>query len=72
VELPVSGIFENYVYYYILMTPATYETTFETECAYKTALATSAVEDVHKAAADLINNRGALQRCGDGGYPQSR
>lgn len=59
VELPVSGIFENYVYYYILMTPATYETTFETECAYKTALATSAVEDVHKAAADLINNRGA-------------
>ncbi len=59
VELPVSGIFENYVYYYILMTPATYETTFETECAYKTALATSTGEDVHIAAADLINNRGA-------------
>ncbi|HWQ06506.1 MAG TPA: FtsX-like permease family protein [Feifaniaceae bacterium] len=59
VELPVSGIFENYVYYYILMTPATYEATFETECAYKTALATSAGEDVHAAAADLINRYGA-------------
>lgn len=59
VELPVSAIFQNYVYYYILMTPPTYEASFETACSYKTALATISGGDVHAVAADLINDYGA-------------
>jgi putative ABC transport system permease protein len=58
-ELTVSGVFDNYVYHYILMTPATYEQVFEKACEYKTALATSAVDDVHAVSATLINDCGA-------------
>lgn len=58
-ELPVGGVFENYVYHYMLMTPATYKTVFGEECAYKTALATSAEDDVHAVSARLISDFGA-------------
>ena len=58
-ELIVSGVFDNYVYHYMIMTPSTYERVFEKECAYKTALANSAVNDVHTVSAKLISDCGA-------------
>jgi len=58
-ELPVCGVFENYVYHYMLMTPETYETVFGEKCTYKSALATSAGEDVHAVSAKLISDCGA-------------
>lgn len=57
--LPVTGVFENYVYYYMLMTPNTYETVCGQPCEYKAALATSAATDEHAAAAKLISDYGA-------------
>ena len=42
VSLKVSAIFENFVYHYMLMTPATYETTFGTPAEYEAVLADSA------------------------------
>jgi len=59
VSLPVSAIFENYVYHYMLMTPATYESTFGTACVYEAALANSALTDQHVAAASLLDEHGA-------------
>jgi len=58
-ELTVSGIFQNYVYHYMIMTPATYEQVFEKDCEYKTALATSASDNVHAISAELISDYGA-------------
>ena len=58
VSLPVSAIFENYVYHYMLMTPATYESTFGKPCAYEAALADSAIADQHEAAAKLMDKNG--------------
>jgi putative ABC transport system permease protein len=57
--LPVSAIFENYVFHYMLMTPATYETTFDKPCAYEAALAYSALADQHEVAATLLDEHGA-------------
>jgi putative ABC transport system permease protein len=57
--LPVSGVFENHVYHYMLMTPETYEQVFQKDCAYKAALATSAESDVHAVSAELIGDYGA-------------
>ena len=58
-ELTVSAIFENYVYHYMLMTPATYEATFGKPCAYEAALANSAIADQHAAAATIMDEHGA-------------
>ncbi len=58
-SLPVSGIFENYVYHYMLMTPATYESIFGKDCEYESALASSALDDVHDVSARLISDCGA-------------
>ena len=58
VSLPVSAIFENYVYHYMLMTPATYESTYGKPCAYEAALADSAIADQHEAAAKLMDEKG--------------
>jgi len=59
VSLPVSAIFENYVYHYMVMTPNTYETTFGKPCSYEAALANSALEDQHEASAKLLDDFGA-------------
>lgn len=58
ISLPVSAIFENYVYHYMLMTPATYESTFGKACSYEAALADSAIADQHEAAAKLMDEQG--------------
>lgn len=57
--LPVSAIFENYVYHYMLMTPSTYEATFDKPCAYTTALANAALPDQHEIAATLLDEHAA-------------
>ena len=59
VSLPVSAIFENYVYHYMIMTPNTYETTFGKPCEYEAALANSALADQHEASAQLLDDFGA-------------
>ena len=59
VSLPVSAIFENYVYHYMVMTPNTYETTFGKPCSYEAALANSALADQHEASAKLLDDFGA-------------
>lgn len=59
VSLPVSAIFENYVYHYMIMTPNTYETTFGKPCSYEAALANSALADQHEASAKLLDDFGA-------------
>lgn len=58
VDLPVSAVFDNYVYHYMLMTPETYETIYREDCAYKAALADTQLTDKHVAAADLQENFG--------------
>jgi len=55
-ELPVSGVFENYVYHYILMSPATYNSVYKQECTYDTAFANAAQEDKHSVAAALLED----------------
>ncbi|NLI54849.1 MAG: FtsX-like permease family protein [Clostridiales bacterium] len=57
-DLPVSAIFENYVYHYMIMTPATYEAVYGESCSYKAALADSAVADTHAVAAALLDDYG--------------
>ncbi len=58
-NLTVSAVFENYVYHYMLMTPATYESTFGKTCEYEAALADSAIEDQHSVAATIMDEHGA-------------
>ena len=55
-DLPVSAIFENFVYHYMLMTPATYQQVYGEDCAYEAALADSAQTDSHTVAASLLND----------------
>lgn len=55
-DLPVSAIFDNYVYHYILMTPATYKQVYGEDCAFEAALADSAQADVHTVAASLLDD----------------
>ena len=59
VSVKVSAIFDNFVYHYMLMTPKTYEDVFGTECSYEAALANSAIEDQHAAAATILDDHGA-------------
>ena len=56
VDLPVSGVFENFVYHYILMSPDTYETLYRYDCEYDTAFADSVAADKHTAAASLLDD----------------
>ena len=58
VNLPVSAIFDNYVYHYMLMTPATYEATYGEPSTYSAVLANSALEDEHDAAAKVMEAGG--------------
>ncbi|PKM39133.1 MAG: ABC transporter permease [Firmicutes bacterium HGW-Firmicutes-9] len=59
VSLKVSAIFENFVYHYMLMTPATYETTFDKPAEYEAVLADSAIADQHSVAATIMDEHGA-------------
>jgi len=59
VTLTVSAIFENFVYHYMLMTPATYETTYGKPAEYEAVLADSAIADQHSAAATIMDEHGA-------------
>ena len=59
VSLPVSAIFENYVYHYMIMTPNTYETTFGKAGSCEAALANSALADQHEVSAKLLDDYGA-------------
>lgn len=59
IKLTVSGVFDNYVYHYILMTAQTYEAALGESCTYQNAFAKCGPGDVHTAAAQLINNYGA-------------
>ena len=58
-DLKVSAIFDNFVYHYMLMTPATYESTFGKACEYEAVLADSAIADKHEAAAALLDEQDA-------------
>ncbi|MPN08912.1 hypothetical protein SDC9_156200 [bioreactor metagenome] len=55
-DLPVSAVFENFVYHYILMTPATYRQVYGENCSFEAALADSAKEDIHSVAASLLDD----------------
>ncbi|HWQ98113.1 MAG TPA: FtsX-like permease family protein [Clostridia bacterium] len=57
--LKISAIFENFVYHYMLMTPATYETTFGKPAEYEAVLADSAISDLHSVAATIMDEHGA-------------
>ena len=51
VELPVEGVYDNYVNNYICMTGTAYERWFEETPEYKTAYATSSSEDISRVSA---------------------
>jgi len=53
VDVPVEGIFENYVYHYVVLTGQTYEKLFLEEPVYNQAYATTALADKDSVAAKL-------------------
>ena len=54
IELTVSGIFDNYVYNYVYISPASYESAFG-ECEYKSAWVNVAEgRGVHESSAELL------------------
>ena len=59
VSLPVTGIFKNHVYFYVLMTEQTYESVLGREITYNTTYANAGEGDLHDIAAQLVNDRGA-------------
>ncbi len=59
VELTVSGVFENYVYSYVLMTESTYTGAMQRTARYDTAYAVYSGDDLHGDAAVLVNDYGA-------------
>ncbi len=59
VDLTVNGVFENFVYNYVLMSPATYETLYGHASEYDTVFANAAGADKHAAAASLLDDYGA-------------
>ena len=59
VNLTVGGVFENFVYNYVLMSPATYETLYQHASEYDTVFANAAGTDKHAAAASLLDDYGA-------------
>lgn len=58
-ELTVSGVFENYVYSYVLMTESTYTGMLQRTARYDTAYAVYSGDDLHGDAAVLVNEYGA-------------
>lgn len=58
-DLTVNGVFENFVYNYVLMSPATYASVYQHGCEYDTAFANAAEADKHAAAAALLDDYGA-------------
>lgn len=58
-NLTVGGVFENFVYNYILLSPATYESLYGQPCEYDTAFADAATADTHIVAAALLDDYGA-------------
>lgn len=57
VEIPVEGVFENYVYHYAYMTAETYERIFGESCTYKTAYLLTQ-DDAYALGASLADNPG--------------
>lgn len=58
IEARVDGIFENYVYNYLVMTELTYQQLFGSDVGYKTAYATAAEDDVYNVSARLYKQDG--------------
>ncbi len=58
VELPVSGVFDNYVNHFAFVTAEGYEKCFGEPVAYTAALAESGEEDVYTVAAQLQKGKG--------------
>ena len=55
VEIPVEGVFENYVYHYAYMTAETYERIFGESCTYKTAYLLTQ-DDAYTLGASIADN----------------
>lgn len=55
VEIPVEGVFENYVYHYAYMTAETYERIFGESCTYKTAYLLTQ-DDAYALGASIADN----------------
>ena len=53
IEVPITGIFENYVYHYLYMTAEGYETWFGVEPDYKTMYAVQGEGDLYEISAKL-------------------
>jgi len=53
VELPVEGVYDNYVFNYVCMTGKAYEHWFKETPEYKTAYAATEAEDIYRLAAEL-------------------
>ncbi len=58
-DLTVNGVFENFVYNYVLMSPETYASVYQHSGEYDTAFANAAEADKHAAAAALLDDYGA-------------
>ena len=58
-DLTVDGVFENFVYNYVLMSPETYASVYQHSGEYDTAFANAAGADKHAAAAALLDDYGA-------------
>ena len=56
-ELPIIGIFRNYVYYYAVMTETTYETALNRQMKINAAYADAGDGDVHAVAAALSGEK---------------
>lgn len=59
-SLTVSGVFENFVNDYIILSADTYEQVMETQSEYSDALAIAALEDHNAGAAKLLSDYGAI------------
>ena len=57
VELPIYGIFRNYVYYYAVMTEETYESALNRQVKINAAYADVAEGDIHAVAASLSGEK---------------
>lgn len=58
IELPVTGVFDNYVNHFAFMTEETYEDLFDEPVEYATALAEAEEADIHAVAARLQKGKG--------------
>lgn len=58
-QVEVGSVFDNYIYHYIYMTGATYESITGEPCACQTAYAVSSRADYHAVSAALMSDYGA-------------